>query len=332
MVHALHRAERETCGRVRNSCCETVDSNLHLRHFSRTTFISINRRTTPLCHRWPKQFGLTPVPRFIRRLKRLSNHFFTLLPKGFGVGWIHRVGSNSFADRGDRHIIWNYFAHMAVLAILSADLISRSNYSGPYRSCRSLRNSLQLEGCFALGRKPLIHLLDHLLDVDGVQMAVQLRLDASWMYRRGAYAIPSMTPVESNGEEDIRSLGPAVGNERFIGRPHKVGIFKVDVGEAVPGRREIDQTPSFADKWLYTVDEHEVPQMIGAELHFKAVRRMTKRRGHHSCISDDHVEGFTLFDQSFDASSHALQTGEIKRNELETSTIGCGVLSHLRGC
>jgi len=47
MVHALHRAERETCGRVGNSCCETVDSNLHLRHFSRTTFISIDRRITP---------------------------------------------------------------------------------------------------------------------------------------------------------------------------------------------------------------------------------------------------------------------------------------------
>src|SRR5712691_9338669 len=41
MVHALHRAERETCGWVGNSRCETVDSNLHLRHFSRTTFISM---------------------------------------------------------------------------------------------------------------------------------------------------------------------------------------------------------------------------------------------------------------------------------------------------
>src|SRR6267142_2314835 len=88
-----------------------------------------------------------------------------------------------------------------------ADFISRSNYSGPHRSCSSLTNSLQLEGCFTLGRKLLIHLLDRLLDADGVQIAVQLRLDASWMYRHGAYAITSMTPVESNGEEDIRSLG-----------------------------------------------------------------------------------------------------------------------------
>src|SRR5882724_12877794 len=41
MVHALYRAECDLCGRVGNSCCETVDSNLHLRHFSRTTFISM---------------------------------------------------------------------------------------------------------------------------------------------------------------------------------------------------------------------------------------------------------------------------------------------------
>src|SRR5713226_7208414 len=246
MVHAPHRAERETCRRVGNSCCETVDSNLHYHHISSTTFISIDRRTTPLSHRWHKHFGLTPLPRFIRRLKRLSNHFFAFLPECLGVFRVERITAHTFADRGDSHIIWNYFAHMAVLAILSADFISRSNYSGPHRSCSSLTNSLQLEGCFTLGRKLLIHLLDRLLDADGIQVAVQLRLDASWMYRRGAYAIPSMTRVDS----------------------------KVDVGEAVPRRREVDQTPSLADKWRDTVDEHEVPQMIGAELHFEAVRRM----------------------------------------------------------
>src|SRR5260370_31129845 len=73
MVHALHRTERETCGRVGNSCCETVDSNLHLRHFSGTTFISIDRRTTLLCHRWLKHFGLTPVPRLSARLPIFFN-------------------------------------------------------------------------------------------------------------------------------------------------------------------------------------------------------------------------------------------------------------------
>src|SRR4029077_18651274 len=73
MVHALHRTERETGGRVGNSCCETVDSNLHLCHFSRTTCISIDRRTRPLSHRWLKHFGLTPVPRLSARLPIFFN-------------------------------------------------------------------------------------------------------------------------------------------------------------------------------------------------------------------------------------------------------------------
>src|ERR1700752_1500480 len=73
MVHALHRAERETCGRVGNSCCETVDSNLHLGQFSRITFISIDRRITLLCHRWLNHFGLTPVPRLSARFPIFFN-------------------------------------------------------------------------------------------------------------------------------------------------------------------------------------------------------------------------------------------------------------------
>src|SRR4029077_10262390 len=211
---------------------------------------------------------------------------------------------------------------MTVLAISAADLISRSNDSGPYRSCGPLRNGLQLEGCFALGRKPLIRLLDRFLDVDGFQMAVQLRLDASRMHGCGAYAIPSVTPVESNGEEDVRRLGPAVGDPWVVRCPLKVGIFKVDVGEAVPGRGKVDQTPSFADKWRDTVNEHEVSQMIGPELHFKAVRRTQERRGHHSCDSDDHVVGFPLRQERIGTASYSFEIGKINRNQLETAATG----------
>src|SRR6476661_4474750 len=73
MVHALHRAERETCGWVGNSCCETVDSNLHLLDFSRATLTSIHRCTTRLSHRWLKHFGLAPVPRLSARLPIFFN-------------------------------------------------------------------------------------------------------------------------------------------------------------------------------------------------------------------------------------------------------------------
>ena len=61
-----------------------------------------------------------------------------------------------------QNLVGDDAAHVAVLTVLSADLISRSNYSSPYRSCGSLRNGLQLEERFALGRTLLIDLLDHL--------------------------------------------------------------------------------------------------------------------------------------------------------------------------
>src|SRR6266850_3307814 len=84
MVHALHRAQRETCSRVGNSCCETVYSYLHLRHFSRTTFISIDRCTTPPCHRWLKDFGMTPVPRLSARFPIFFN-VVSRARKSFGL-------------------------------------------------------------------------------------------------------------------------------------------------------------------------------------------------------------------------------------------------------
>src|SRR2546429_9926067 len=38
---SLHDALPISCGWVGNGCCETVDSNLHLRHFSKTTFFEL---------------------------------------------------------------------------------------------------------------------------------------------------------------------------------------------------------------------------------------------------------------------------------------------------
>jgi hypothetical protein len=67
-----------------------------------------------------------------RELERFSGHFFSFLPECLGVFRVERITAHTFADRGDSHIIWNYFAYVAVLAILSADLVSRCNHRGPY--------------------------------------------------------------------------------------------------------------------------------------------------------------------------------------------------------
>ena len=78
-------------------------------------------------------------------------------------------------------------------------------------------------------------------------MASQFGLDASGMHGRSAHTTLTVPPVEGNSEENIRRLRPAVGNERLIGRPLKVGILEIDVGVAVTGRRQVDQPSSGAD-------------------------------------------------------------------------------------
>ena len=78
-------------------------------------------------------FGVDEISsgRSSRELERFSHHFIAFLPECLGVFRVERITAHTFADRGDSHIIWNYFAYMAVLAILSA-VESRCNDRGPY--------------------------------------------------------------------------------------------------------------------------------------------------------------------------------------------------------
>ena len=132
---------------------------------------------------------------------------------------------------------------MAVLAISAADLVGGSNHTGPYRSCGTLRNGLPLEGRFALRRQLVIHLVDDPSYATRIDVATQFGIDASGMHGRRAHTTLTVPPVEGNSEEDIRRLRSAVGNEGLIRRPFKVGVLEIDVGVAVPRRREIDQPP-----------------------------------------------------------------------------------------
>src|SRR5262249_60963779 len=113
------------------------------------------------------------------------------------------------------------------------------------------------------------------------------------MYSRGAYPTLPMPPVESDSEEDVRRLRPAVSDEGVVRRPLKVGILKINVGEAVSGGRQVDQPSSRADQRSNPVDEDKVAKMIDAELCFEAIRGTPKWCSHHSRISNDDVKGLS---------------------------------------
>ena len=207
--------------------------------------------------------------------------------------------------------------------------VRRSNHAGPYRSCGALGHSLPLEGRLAFRGELLIHLVDHGLQAARVHVAAQFGLDASWMYGRGAHATPTMPSVERHGEEDIGRLRSAISGKWIIGRPLEIRIREVDVGEAVTRGGQIDQPRPGSHQRRNSVDQNKVAQMIGAELCFEAVRRMPQRRGHHSRICDDDVEGFPRRQQRVGAGTHARKAGQIQRHKLEASTLGRSVLSNL---
>src|SRR6266852_1932823 len=225
--------------------------------------------------------------------KGLSHEFFTFVPERLRRRRIERISAYSFARGADGQVVRHDIADVAVLAISASDFGSGSHDSGPYGSCGSPRNGLQLEGRLTLCRELLIHEFDHLFYMASVQVATQFGLNTSRMHGRSAHATIPVPFVEGNGKKNVGRLRAAIRDERFVGRPLKVGIFEVDVRKTVPCGRQVDQPSPCADKRPNPVHQDKMAQMIGAELRFKAVRGMAKRCGHHSRISDDHVEGLT---------------------------------------
>src|ERR1700722_12222406 len=190
---------------------------------------------------------------------------------------------------------------------MSTDLVSGSNHRGPHRSCGSLRNGLPLGGRLTRCRELLVHMLDHLSNSARIQVSTQLSLNASWMYSCSTQATVPVPFVEGNCEEDVCRLGPAIRNEGLIGRPLKVWILEVHIGEAVTRRRQVDQSPTCTDKRSNPVDQYEVAQVIGAELRLKAVSRTAKGGGHHTRVGDNNVKRFASLQEVITAVAHAFK-------------------------
>ena len=140
----------------------------------------------------------------------------------------------------------------------------------------------------------------------------------------------AMPLVESNREENVGCLGPAVSDERIVSRPLEIGVVEVHIGEAMPGRREVDKASACANQRGNAIYQYEVAQVVGAELRLKAVHGVPKWSRHDSCIRYDHVERLPARKEFVGAGADALQTGQIERDQLETATIRRSVHSHLR--
>jgi len=65
-------------------------------------------------------------------LEGLFNHLLALLPERRGHGGIERILTYAFADGVDDHVVRYDVAHVAVLAVLAAHLVSGRDNAAPY--------------------------------------------------------------------------------------------------------------------------------------------------------------------------------------------------------
>src|SRR4029077_11018691 len=138
-------------------------------------------------------------------------------------------------------------------------------------------NGLPLEWPLTLRGQLLIDLVDYFLHPSGLNVSAQLRLYASRMHSCSPHAAIAVTFVEFDCEEDIRRLGPAIGNERIVGRVFKVGVVEVHVRVAMTGGRQVDETAAIADQRRNAVDQDKVAQVVRPELRFEAIRGVAER-------------------------------------------------------
>src|SRR4029077_16384572 len=92
--------------------------------------------------------------------------------------------------------------------------------------------------------------------------------------------------VERSRKKDGGRFGPAVGNPWVVRSALKVRVLKIDVGEAVPGRCEINQPSSSTQKRHNPVHQHEVAEVIRAELRLESILGMTEWCRHDTSIGN----------------------------------------------
>src|SRR5581483_1077064 len=114
-------------------------------------------------------------------LKRLSDHFFALLPECLSVLWIERVSTHAFGANVEGNVVRHDLANMAILAIPAADLVRLGYHGSPHGCSGPLRNGLPLER-LAFRRELLIDPVEKLLYLGGIHVASELGPNAARMY------------------------------------------------------------------------------------------------------------------------------------------------------
>src|SRR5580704_9028904 len=110
------------------------------------------------------------------------------------------------------------------------------------------------------------------------------------MHGRRTYAASTVPPVKGDSEKNVRGLRTAVGDEGFVGTAIKVRVVQIDVGKTMTRGGEVNHATAHTQKRRNPVDQHEVAEMICAELRLKTICRVAKGSCHHASVRDDRVQ------------------------------------------
>ena len=175
----------------------------------------------------------------------------------------------------------------------------------------------------------LVQLRDQFFKLAWLHMTAKLGANAARMHSNAANAPVTPAPVEFHCEQHVRRLRAPVRDPRIVIAAIKVWIFDVDIAAAMAGRGEAHKATARAQQRCDLVHEHEVPEVIGAELRFKPVFGFAKRRGHHASIGDNDIERLAFGEQFVRRRAHTLQRREVKFDQLKRPAIA-RIFAHLR--
>ena len=128
-----------------------------------------------------------------------------------------------------------------------------------------------------------------------------------------------------DGEEGVGCLGLAVGRYGIVGAMFEVRVVEIHIGHTMACGGEDDESRTWLHQRGDPVDEDEVTKVIGAELRFKAVSRVTGRCSHDAGICDHHVKRFANGVKLVGAVADARERREIEFYEFEAAALGHGL-------
>lgn len=203
---------------------------------------------------------------------------------------------------------------MTILAVATANIVGAGNHACPDRGGSALRHALELEGRPAGGRILRVDLIDAFLQ--GVRvfesMAPELGRNAAWMNGRGAHAPFLVAAVEFDCEEDVCSLGTAIGGPRIVRGLFEIGVVEIDIGETMTRRGKLNEPATARDQWGDAVHKDKMAKVIGAELRLETVSGVAKGAGHDASIGDDKIEGLPGLHERIGGSANAGEGAEIE--------------------